>query len=132
MSKNSKNNIPLIIITSAIVIVFGIVFVGAKFSTNNNISNTEIKDGVQYITINARGGYSPQLTNAQAGIPTKLIVKTSGTFDCSASLIIRSLGFQKILPNSGQEIIDAGTPVSGVPLTGICGMGMYNFKINFN
>lgn len=65
-------------------------------------------------------------------MPTKLIVKTDGTFDCSASLVIRSVGFQKILPPTGETEIDIGTPKSGEPLVGVCGMGMYNFAVNFN
>ena len=127
-----------IIITIALVVGIGIIFFGgskSKNSTSNSTTefaqNTEIKDGVQYITVNAKGGYSPKISSAKAGIPTKLIVKTNGTYDCSASLVIRSLGFQKILSQTGEEVIDIGTPKIRVPLQGVCGMGMYNFLINF-
>lgn len=96
----------------------------------NPIKNVEIRDGVQYITINARGGYSPNISMAQANIPTKLVVETNGTYDCSAALVIRSIGYQKILPQTGQEIIDLGTPEVGT-LQGLCSMGMYNFSVNF-
>ncbi len=125
-----------IIITVALVIGVGIVFLGQ--SRNNpgssgtaSVQNVEIRDGVQYVTINARGGYSPKVSTAQANIPTKLIVKTNGTYDCSASLVIRSIGYQKILPNTGEEIIDLGTPQAGT-FQGLCSMGMYNFALNFN
>ncbi len=91
-----------------------------------------VKDGVQYITITARGGYTPEVSVAQSGIPTKLIVKTNGTYDCSSSLVIKSLNYQKILPQTGEEIIDLGIPKAGIPLQGVCGMGMYNFVINFS
>ena len=94
--------------------------------------NVEVKDGIQYITINAQGGYFPQISDAQAGIPTKLIMKTSGTYDCSASLVIRSIGFQKILPQIGETEIDLGIPKAGKPLQGVCGMGMYSFQVRFN
>ena len=93
--------------------------------------NSVIKDGIQYVTITARGGYSPRVSNAKGGIPTKLVIKTNGTYDCSAALIIRSLSFQKMLPNTGETIVDAGTPKSGDVIKGVCGMGMYNFSINF-
>lgn len=93
--------------------------------------NSVIKDGIQYVTITARGGYSPRVSNAKAGIPTKLVIKTNGTYDCSAALIIRSLSFQKMLPNTGETIIDAGTPKAGDVIKGVCGMGMYNFSVNF-
>lgn len=123
-----------IIITLALVVGIGIIFFGSSKSGNNSneaVQNSEIKDGIQYITINAKGGYSPKVSTAKAGIPTKLIVKTDGTYDCSASLVIRSLGFQKILAQTGEEVIDIGTPKAGQPLQGLCGMGMYNFSINF-
>ena len=91
--------------------------------------NVEIRDGVQYVTVSAKGGYAPRVTGIQSGIPTKLIVKTEGTYDCSASLVVRSVGFQKILQPTGQEVIDLGIPKSGEKIQGVCGMGMYNFQI---
>lgn len=94
--------------------------------------NSEIRDGVQYVTIVAKGGYFPQTSSVKSGIPTKLVVKTNGTFDCSASLVIRSIGFQKILAPTGEEVIDLGMPNAGEKIQGICGMGMYNFQITFN
>lgn len=94
--------------------------------------NVEIKDGVQYVTIVAKGGYSPRVTEVKGGLPTKLIMKTSGTYDCSVSLVVRSVGFQKILQPTGEEIIDLGTPKSGEKVQGVCSMGMYNFVINFS
>jgi len=134
-----KNKTPLIIIIIGIVIGLGIIFLGGAKGNNVNTNNTtqgstqniEMKDGVQYITINVKGGYSPKVTTAKAGIPTKLIMKTNGTYDCSASLRIGSVGFQKILKNTGEETIDLGTPVAGVPVRGVCGMGMYSFLVNF-
>lgn len=118
-----------------LALIIGIVIFG---STPKNLAkntsdqkNYEIKNGIQYITIHAKGGYSPQVSTAEAGIPTKLIIKTNGTYDCSASLAIKSLQYQKILPQTGEETIDIGTPVAGTPLRGVCGMGMYNFLIHF-
>jgi len=126
-----------IIITLALVVGIGIIFLGGSKSKNNTntttsetAQNIEIKGGIQYITINAKGGYSPQVTTAKAGIPTKLIVKTKGTYDCSASLVIRSIGFQKILAQTGEEVVDIGTPKAGT-FKGTCGMGMYFFEIDF-
>lgn len=126
-----------IITTLALIASIGLVFLAVSKSGNNTnssdvVQNTEIKDGVQYITIDAKGGYTPKVSTAKAGIPTKLIVKTAGTYDCSASLVIRSIGFQKILAQTGEEVIDIGTPYQGQSLQGVCGMGMYSFVINFS
>ncbi len=97
--------IALSIITVALVIGLGVIFFGGSQNDTETAStqpgqNIEIKDGVQYITIDAKGGYSPRASSAQADIPTKLIVKTNGTYDCSAALVIRSIGYQKILPQT--------------------------------
>ena len=51
-----------IIITSALILSIGIIFFGASKSTNNIVTgkvvqNSEIKEGIQYITVNAKGGY---------------------------------------------------------------------------
>ncbi len=132
------NKTASIIITLALVVGLGIVVMGGSKSKNDtavstqSAQNVEVRDGVQYITIDAKGGYSPNVSTAKAGIPTKLIVKTNSTYDCSASLAIRSIGYQKILPQNGEEIIDIGTPKAGEPLQGVCSMGMYNFQINFS
>lgn len=123
-----------IIITLGLIVAVGIIFTGGSKIKNSDqaVQNSEIRDGVQYITIDAKGGYSPQMSTAKAGIPTKLIVKTNGTYDCSASLVVWDAGFQKILPQTGETEIDIGTKNAGETLQGVCGMGMYNFQINFS
>jgi uncharacterized protein len=125
-----------IIITTGFVIALGIIFIGGSQNSIDTTAvqagqNVEIRDGIQYITINAKGGYFPKLSTAKAGIPTKLVMKTNGTYDCSSALVIRSIGYQEILSQTGEEVIDVGTPEAGVPLQGMCSMGMYNFEIQF-
>ena len=90
-----------------------------------------IIDGVQTIDISAKGGYTPRKVIAKAGIPTVLRVKTSGTFDCSASLVIPNLSYQKFLPPSGTEEIVLSAEQARGALQGLCSMGMYNFQIIF-
>jgi plastocyanin domain-containing protein len=111
----------------------GLAFVIARKPNNDtqNLQNVETIDGMQYVTINAKGGYFPRVSEAKAGIPTKLIIETKGTYDCSLALVIRSINYQKLLNKTGEEVIDIGVPVSGVPLVGTCSMGMYSFTINF-
>lgn len=127
-----------IILGIALLIIIAILLVGntsnkkvVEKTDTDNINNVEIRDGIQYVTINARGGYSPRLSEAKSGIPTKLIVKTNGTYDCSTALVIRSIGFQKILPNTGSTEIDLSTPKENTSIVGMCSMGMYNFSIDF-
>ncbi len=126
-----------------ISIIISIALIGATFylvSDRSGLSggevvqsqNIEIRDGVQYVAITAKGGYSPRITQIKGGLPTKLVVKTDGTYDCSASLVIRSVGFQKILQPTGEEVVDLGIPKSGEKVQGVCGMGMYNFQIKIS
>jgi plastocyanin domain-containing protein len=131
------NKIASIIITLGLIVAVGVIFFGGSRNGTDSVSdqtpqNVEIREGIQYVTIKAKGGYSPKVSTVKAGIPTKLIVKTDGTYDCSASLVIRSVGYQKVLPQTGEEIIDLGVPVAGSKLQGTCSMGMYSFVINFS
>ena len=98
----------------------------------NASENVVIRDGVQYITINARGGYSPRSSAIQSGIPTKLIMKTNNTYDCSSSLVVRSANYRGMLPANGETEIDLGTPKAGTKIQGTCSMGMYSFTLNIN
>lgn len=123
------NKPALIILSIGILFAFGIIFYGGKQSAS--VEKVEIRDGVQYVTISARGGYSPAVSNAEAGIPTKLIVETRGTYDCSAALVVRAANFQEMLPQTGTAEIDLGTKKPGEKVEGVCGMGMYSFEINF-
>ncbi|MCX6757602.1 MAG: cupredoxin domain-containing protein [Candidatus Nomurabacteria bacterium] len=135
----NTNKIISIVVTVALLA--GIIFIITKSPKSKNeeggiygqslVSNVSVKDGIQYITIDATNGYSPAVSNAKAGIPTKLIMKTNGAFSCSSALVIHSLNYQKMLPQTGETEIDIGTPKAGEPLKGVCGMGMYSFKINF-
>lgn len=93
-------------------------------------NNVSIVDGKQVIEISAKGGYYPQKSVAKAGIPTILRFNTNGTYDCSSSVRIPSMGISKFLPPSGATDVDLGSPlVSTLHVT--CGMGMYGFEIEF-
>jgi plastocyanin domain-containing protein len=131
------NKIVLSIITMGLIIGIGIIFQGNSKDVSETVvtlpgQNIEIRDGIQYITIDAKGGYFPRVTTAEAGVPTKLIMKTNGTYDCSAALVIRSVGYEKMLPQTGEEIVDIGTSEAGSSVQGTCSMGMYSFVVNFS
>ncbi len=88
-------------------------------------------DGKQVIDIRAKGGYSPRVVTAKAGVETLLRMNTSGTFDCSASLVIPKLSYQKFLQPEGTEDIVISAEQAQGTLQGLCSMGMYNFQIRF-
>jgi plastocyanin domain-containing protein len=88
-------------------------------------------DGTQVIDITAKGGYSPRIVTAKAGIPTILRVTTNGTFDCSASIVIPKLSYQKFMQPTGTTDIPIPAEQAQGTLQGLCAMGMYNFQIKF-
>ena len=126
------NKTASIILTLALLISLGIIFFGKSANNSPSVQNVEIKNGVQYVTINAKGGYFPKVSSAQAGISTKLIMKTVNTLDCSSTLVIKSLNYQNFLSPNTETEIDIGTKKAGETLQGLCGMGMYNFEVRFN
>lgn len=121
--------IAVIIIGGAILLLNGRN--GRVPAQQENIQNVSVVDGKQIIEIKAKGGYTPRISTAKAGIPTILRFDTNGTFDCSASVRIPSMNISELLPNSGSKDIDLGSPKTGT-IQGSCGMGMYPFQIQFN
>lgn len=66
-------------------------------------------------------------------MPTKLVMKTENTYDCSSSLVVKSAGYRGMLPATGETVMEiTTTPNSGETIQGMCGMGMYSFNVNFN
>lgn len=128
---------------SKIALVFcgalvGMLILSFWFKANNSASevtgaesSVSIQNGVQIIDLTAKGGYSPNLIQATAGVPTELHVTTSGTFDCSSNLVIPALGYQQILEPTGVEVISISADKARGTLDGTCGMGMYDFEISF-
>ena len=91
-------------------------------------SNVSVVDGTQIVEIRVKGGYQPATSQVKAGLPTVLRFETNGTFDCSSSIRIPSLGVSKNLPPSGSTDIALGALQPGT-LNGTCGMGMYRFSL---
>ena len=123
----------IIYIFIVVILIGGTIFLTRGNSNlSNDINNVNIVDGKQVIEINAKGGYSPRITTAKAGIPTVIKMKTNGSFDCSSALVIPSLDYRNNLPLSGETLIDVPAQKAGTKLQGLCAMGMYNFLIEFN
>lgn len=129
------------LIVSGVVIVGAIIFFvasgrGDSITQGNgaDVGSAEAvttENGVQYINITAKGGYTPRTVTAKAGTKTIIRMRSAGAFDCSSTVVIPSIGFQKSLqPN---EVAEIAIPIEKTQgkLQGLCGMGMYNFVVNF-
>ncbi|MDP2655323.1 MAG: cupredoxin domain-containing protein [bacterium] len=136
--QNVSNGMDKSIFVSVVVsgLLIGVAFWFVSLSPNTDkdggtVPTATITDGKQIIDISAKGGYSPRRVVAKAGIPTILRVSTKGTFDCSASLIIPKLSYQKFLQPSGTEDIAISAEQAQGTMQGLCSMGMYNFQVIF-
>jgi plastocyanin domain-containing protein len=118
-------------------IIVGLLVLSAVFRGNQTAtlapgdSAVSVQNGVQIITIAAKGGFLPSSIEATAGVPTELHIVTNGTYDCSSSLVIPSLGYRSMLKPTGTEIISLSAEQAAGTLDGMCSMGMYTFEIVF-
>ncbi len=131
------------IIGTAILLAIAALTAGMYFGarTNNASRNIPEKpvvkndavntDGKQIIEISVKGGYSPKVSTAKAGVPTVIRLITNNTFDCSSSISIPSIGYRKNLPRTGTTDVDVPVQIAGTKLHGSCSMGMYSFVVNF-
>ncbi|MDO8530066.1 MAG: cupredoxin domain-containing protein [bacterium] len=132
-----KTSTITISILVATVLIGGAIMLAAGNNDSNNTgsqaaNNVSVVDGKQIIAISAKGGYSPKVTTAKAGMPTAIKIDTRGTFDCSSALTIPTLGYSNNLPPSGETLIDVPPQEIGTTMKGLCSMGMYSFTVNFN
>lgn len=130
--RSTLRNLSVFLVIALLVLLF------FGFRENPSTSNTatpgatpEIIEGKQILNLTAKGGYSPQIIEAKADIPTLLKVQTKSTFDCSAALVISDLKVNEILPPTGTKEIEIPAQKSGTVIDGTCSMGMYGFKIKF-
>lgn len=127
-------NATLLLILAGLFLVGIIVLPGQERSPDEiagTAQNITIENGTQIVTVRAKGGYSPRVSEVQAGIPTILRVETRGTFDCSSALTIPQLEYGVNLAPSGVTDITIPPQPSGSVIQGLCSMGMYNFSLRF-
>ncbi len=131
---SGNRKLVLLVFIAAALIIGAILYVGKSGSVTGgttSVQNVTMENGKQIVSINVKGGYSPRVSTAKAGIPTILRFTTNGSFDCSSTLVLPSVGYRSTLPLSG--ITDIELPAQAVgTFKGMCGMGMYNFSINFS
>ncbi len=97
-------------------------------------ANSEVvswREGVQVITISAKGGYTPSKVTARSGVPTELHVVTDATYDCSSAFVIPKLGVDTLLPPSGTTVFSFSKDQAEGVVSAQCAMGMYRMTIDF-
>lgn len=131
--KINKNTFTNIVVTACVIVLalFLIIIFTNNTSTTDNTVPVSYTGDTQILEITAKGGYSPNVITAKAGVDTILNVITNKTFDCSSSIRISKLNVNKNLPLTGTTQIPLGIFNAGDVLDGTCSMGMYSFKIKF-
>ena len=141
-------------VAGAVVLVLGLVSIegglnlmGSPYSFSNLLnsasvsiaqaSGTEVAaaqpDANGAITIRVYNtSYSPDLIKAPAGKPINLTVVTSGTTGCTRGFVIPAIGFQRVLPESGQTSITIPAAAAQGNLRYTCSMGMYSGYFEFS
>lgn len=85
--------------------------------------NTE---GMQEVTVDvSSNGYKSSAQTLKAGVPVRLTLKTSNTQGCSRAFTIPSMNISKVLPESGEEVLEF-TPTKTGQLVYTCSMGMFS------
>ncbi len=132
MQKDIKVSLILCGVAIVLLVLFGVLQNNNDASIEASNSAVRIENEVQVIDIIAKGGYSPLYVEAMSGVQTEIRVSTNSTYDCSSSLIIPELGYQKTLKPTGTEIISLSIAQAQGTIEGMCAMGMYKFEIVFN
>lgn len=90
--------------------------------TGKNIVNVAVKND----------GYSPEVTHAKAGEAAQLVLESKNVHSCSLSFVIPELSYEKLLPVTGQVVVDIPAHDKGTVLRYTCSMGMYTGEIHFD
>lgn len=130
-----------IYIASVFVIVIGIISInsgqilrGSVHTLQNYwavISGKEVTRRVGNV-VNIKvtnSGYEADVNTLKLGVPVKLVLTSKGVRSCARAFTIPDLNYFKILPETGQEIIEF-TPTKLGRLTFTCSMGMYSGSFN--
>jgi len=143
-------------LAGAVVLILGLVSIegglnlmGSPYSFSNLIDSVEISiaqasggasdvaaaqpDANGAITIQVYNtGYSPNLIRAPAGKPVSLTVVSNGTTGCTRAFVIPSIGYQRVLPETGQTEISIPASAANGNLRYTCSMGMYSGYFEFS
>jgi sulfite exporter TauE/SafE len=90
------------------------------------MSETQIENGVQQVTINVtNSGYKASTNTLRIGVPVKITLITNNVMGCARAFTIPDQNYFKILPATGTQTLEF-TPEKLGNLTYTCSMGMFS------
>jgi sulfite exporter TauE/SafE/copper chaperone CopZ len=100
---------------------------GAPKVVSKNDSNVKVENGIQIVHMTQNdSGYQPNKFTIQKGLPVKLIITSTNSNTCAASISIPKQKISKFL-GLGENIIEF-TPKETGEIKFTCSMGMYSGK----
>ncbi len=77
-------------------------------------------------------GYSPDVLHLPANKPVELTWVTDHTTSCALSVVVPNLRYQKVLNQTGREILSIPAQAKGTVIRYSCSMGMYTGQLIFD
>jgi len=104
---------------------------GGAYKSGTPVAASAV-NGVQELNINAYpNGYAPSYFRVRSGQPIRLRLVTSNSYGCTRGFVIPNLRIRKILPETGETLIDLPAQPPG-DLYFTCSMGMYGGVITIS
>lgn len=99
-------------------------FSDERFTAGRN-NQVGIVKGVQQVLIDVKAnGYSPNRVQVKAGVPVQLTLRTTDTYSCASSFILKAFNIKMQLgPTDSKTVSFTPTKKGKYPFT--CSMGMY-------
>lgn len=98
------------------------------FGKRNSEQTAVLKNGVQQAAVVVDGGYKPETTVLQSGIPAKLIFIRKDASSCLEAVVFPDLGIQEKLSLKKENVISIPELKPG-EYGYSCGMRMYHGKL---
>jgi uncharacterized protein len=116
----------------------GIVAMGSPVSLTRYFSSfgtpqveQVVSPGDQAVIQVVNWGYTPTTLTLPAGEPVELRLVTNQTRSCSRAFTIPALNVQRLLPETGEVIVEIPPQRAGTSLQFACSMGMYGGRLVF-
>ncbi len=112
--------------TEILVTAGGVALIAALawfFFGPKQARRAEVREGVQEVEINVKGGYSPNLIRVQEGVPLRLVFDRQENSDCSSRVVFPDFGVSKSLAAFGRTTVEF-TPTRAGQFGFACGMNM--------
>lgn len=84
--------------------------------------------GVQEVTVQVKGGYSPATVKVKRGAPVRLVFDRQETSGCSEEVVLGDFGIRKFLPPHQRTAVEF-TPAEPGSYEFTCGMSMLRGKV---